>query len=184
MREWKTRPSRQTPGLLIGGTPGWYRLYAVLPEGRKTLVLDEPKINTFRLVRDAEAAALRLADVAPWGDPEALAALAKLSIAESRALRVRIVEGLTGRTIEELREAEAEHREAQQRHYDGTGARDALDEAIRGAGHEPTWKKKGLRTYWATCPCGAEFRSSYDSMSGGFRQRGLNGTCTREVVAA
>lgn len=187
MRAYTTRPSRRVPGLDIAGHPGRYRLYATtarddgrthtLPVLDGRVLPDGSEINTFRVIRDAEAAAERLVDVLPWSDAGRLAETIAGLGREVDALRYRLIEALTGRTIADLEAERAEHNDRVRRHYDGTGAREAFDADIRAAGHDPTWKRKGQRTFWATCPCGTEFRSSYQSMSRSFARSGLNGPC-------
>lgn len=108
------RPSKRTPGLvIIGCASHGYRLYVIIAQTHQDAFHVKREVlgqfNDFRLVRDAEAAAERLAGLLPWTDPIALRnEITKIqsSSVDFRTLRERIAEALTGRTIDELN---AEH---------------------------------------------------------------------------
>lgn len=129
-------------------------------------------LNSFDRVRDAKAAAARLAGFLPWNDPTAVRDYIRgLTPDGRREFQVAMAERLTGRPIAELDAEQASRSAARQALADGTGPRDAYDADLTAAGHAVTWERKGQRTFWGKCSrCHGQFRSSYSSHSRGYNQ--------------
>lgn len=174
------RPSK-VDGLIICGEPGRYRLLATRPDGTAVDVETGPA-NKFRTVADANAAALRLTDVLPWGSDTLMDAVKS---ADHHELRGRLVEGLTGLTLEEIRQRDEAERQRVQEHYDGTGARQFFTAQLADLGHAVTWKRKGQRTFHGRCDrCGETYRSSYRSISDSYHRTGRMLPCSAIAAEA
>lgn len=172
MPESKERPT-DVERLVIWGRPGWYMLHWRNAEGKLINVdasrygADLTMPNSFRLVRDAKAAAKRLDGVLPWSQDDL--GIKAMTLDEQRALRIKIVEALTGKSQETLEREYRERREARERVYRGDWARDNLERTATQLGHDAPLRRNGQRSWIGKCSkCKQTLRASYQSMSGGY----------------
>lgn len=132
---------------------GWAVVHA--PTGQP--VVASPAHNRFARLRDARAAALRLAPVLDWTRPmEELAPLIGRHVWS--ATKEAVFDALTDSTAAERRA----ERERRRRERSGEPEREAADAAARRLGHELTWQSYGARSWRGTCRrCGLAVRVAY-----------------------
>ncbi len=141
----------EVPGLAVAKLPdGW----AVVHEPSGCPVVASPEYNRFPRLRDARAAALRLAPVLDWTRPvEELAPL--IGPRAWSKTKEAVFDALTDSTAEERRE----EREQGRRDRRGETDRDRVDSAARSLGHELDWRGYGVRSWRGTCRrCGLTVR--------------------------
>lgn len=157
------------PGLSVWGSQRWgFEVHAEVGDGRRESVYPQRvgaiRPNHFPRVRDAKAAAKRLAEQVdmPWNDGHALVTAFRAATHEDgcrRKLEQAVVIALTGRTLADLAEEESRRHEAERRRFMGEDVRDRLADEAEAAGHDVYLAHYGVKSYKGNCSgCGELFK--------------------------
>lgn len=146
--------STDTPGLVAAKIrDGW----AVVHEPSGRTVIASRDENRFPRLRDARAAAVRLAPILDW--TRSFAELApKIGGHAWSAEKRAVFDALTNTTAEERRSA----REQRRREASGEDHRGSAHQAAGRLGHDLDWRRYGVRSWRGRCRlCRSEVRIAY-----------------------